>query len=51
MLPHRAATVGAGGTKDRPVTVIKEDLKADLLGKLARFDVEDDDPGLCGRSL
>ena len=48
MLPHRVVTVGAGGAEGRPVTTIKKDLQACSLGKLARFDGEDDDPGLCG---
>jgi len=48
MLPRRVVTVGAGGAEGRPVTTIKKDLQARSLGKLARFDVEDDDPGLYG---
>jgi len=40
-----------GGAEGGPVTVIKEDLQAALLRKLARLDVEDDDPGLCDRDL
>ena len=44
-------TMGTGGAEGRPVTVIEEDFQAALLGKLARLDVEDDDPGLCDRDL
>jgi hypothetical protein len=44
-------TMGTGSAEGGPVTVIEEDLQAALLGKLARFDVEDDDPGLCDRDL
>jgi hypothetical protein len=44
-------TMGTGGAEGRPVTVIEEDLQTGLLGKLARLDVEDDDPGLCDRDL
>lgn len=45
-------TMGTGSAEGGPVTVIEEDLQAALLGKkLARFDVEDYDPGLCDRDL
>jgi hypothetical protein len=46
-------TLGTGGAEGGPVTVIDEDLQAALLQvvKLARLDVEDDDPGLCNRNL
>jgi len=44
-------TMGTGGAEGRPITVIEEDLQAGLLGKLARLDVENDDPGLCDRDL
>jgi hypothetical protein len=44
-------TMGTGGAEGRPVTIIEEDLQAALFGKLARLDVEDDDPGLCDRDL
>jgi hypothetical protein len=44
-------TMGTGSAEGRPVTVIEEDLQAGPLGKLARLDMEDDDPGLCERDL
>ena len=45
-------TMGTGGTEGRPVTVVEKDLQTALLFKLlARLDVEDNDPGLCGRDL
>lgn len=51
MLPRCAVTLCASGAESRPVAVIKEDFQATFLGKFARFDVEDDDPGLCSRNL
>jgi len=51
MLPRCAVTFCASGAESRPVSIIKEDFQATSLGELARFDVEDDDPGLCGRNL
>ena len=44
-------TMGTGGAEGGPVTVIEEDLQAALLGKLARLDMEDDDPRLCDQDL
>jgi hypothetical protein len=43
--------MSADGTKRRPVPVIEEDLQSALPGELARFDVENDDPRLCGQDL
>ena len=51
MLPRCTVTLGTGGAEGRPVTVIEEDLQPGLLGKLARLDVKDDNPGLCDRDL
>lgn len=44
-------TMSTGGAESRPVTVIEEDLQAAFLGKLARLDMEDNDPRLCDRDL
>ena len=51
VLPRRMMTLSTGGAEGGPVTVIDENLQAALLGKLARLDVEDDNPGLCDRNL
>jgi hypothetical protein len=51
MLPRCVVTMCASGAESRPVPVIKEDFQATSLGKFARFDVEDDDPGLCRQIL
>lgn len=51
MLPRCAVTLGAGCAEGGPVTVIEKDLQAAPLGKLARLDVEYDDPGLCDQDL
>lgn len=44
-------TRSTSSAERRPVPIVEKDLETCLLGKLAGFDVEDDDTGFCAPAI